>query len=103
LKGLYPVVTQPIYLILSPWFSDLTILVAGNKTLKITTEGLGKGPYIQNLTVNGKIRDKSWLTHDDLVGGVGGSIHFVLGSKQTEWDLGELPPSPGHVDLGIKN
>jgi putative alpha-1,2-mannosidase len=97
------VVTQPVYLILSTWLGDLKISVAGNKTLKITTEGLDQGPYIQSLTVNSVAWNKSWLTHDDLVAGDGGSIHFVLGSKKTEWDIGELPPSPGHLDLGIKN
>jgi putative alpha-1,2-mannosidase len=97
------VVTQPVYLILSPWFSDLNISVAGNKTLRITTEGLDDGPYIQSLTVNGVLWDKSWLSHDDLIDGEGGRIHFALGNGETEWDVGELPPSPGHLDLGIRN
>lgn len=96
-------VTQDVYLILSPWFSDLNISVAGNKTLKITTEGLDEGPYIQSLTVNGESWNKSWVTHEDLVGGDGGNVHFVLGSEQTEWDVGDVPPSPGHMDLGIRN
>lgn len=92
-----------MYLIISPWFSDLNISVAGNKTLKITTEGLDQGPYIRNLTVNGAAWNKSWLTHGDLVGGEGGRIHFVLGNEQFEWDVGELPPSPGHMDMEIRN
>jgi len=71
--------------------------------LKITTEGLNEGPYIQSVTVNGKDWNKSWVSHEDLVGGNGGSIHFVLGSESVEWDVGELPPSPGHFDLGIRN
>ncbi|TVY68627.1 putative secreted glycosidase [Lachnellula suecica] len=103
LIGIYPVVTQPVYLLLSPWFSDLTLSVAGNKTLKITTEGLDVGPYVQSITVNGQSWNKSWVTHEDLISGDGGSIHFVLGSAQTEWDVGDLPPSPGHLDLGIRN
>jgi putative alpha-1,2-mannosidase len=97
------VVTQPIYLILSPWFSNLNISVAENKTLQITTEGLESGPYVQGLTVNGKVWNQSWVTHDDLIVGEGGKIHFILGSKPTEWDVGELPPSPGHLDLGVRN
>ncbi|KUJ08060.1 glycosyl hydrolase [Mollisia scopiformis] len=103
LLGLYPMVTQDVYLILSPWFSDLNISVACNKTLKITTEGLDQGPYIQSLTVNGESWNKSWLTHGDLINGNGGSLHFVLGGEQTEWDVGDVPPSPGHLDLGIRN
>jgi putative alpha-1,2-mannosidase len=81
----------------------MTLSVAGNKTLKITTEGLDEGPYIQSITVNGKDWDKSWVSHQDLVGGSGGSIHFVLGSESRDWDTGGLPPSPGHLDLGIRN
>jgi hypothetical protein len=46
---------------------------------------------------------KSWVTHEDLVGSSGGLIEFTLGRTQTEWDTGELPPSPGHMDLGIRN
>jgi putative alpha-1,2-mannosidase len=101
--GLYPIVTQPIYLLLSPWFSDITLSVSNNKTLRITTSGLSNGPYIQNVTINGIPWNKSWVTHDDLIGGAGGEIHFVLGSNQTEWDVGDVPPSPGHRDLGIRN
>ena len=101
--GLYPIVTQPIYLLLSPWFSDLSISVIGNKTLKITAAGLEDGPFVQSVKVNGIQWDKSWVTHDDLVGGEGGQIDFILGSEQTEWDSGDLPPSPGHVDLGVRN
>lgn len=92
-----------MYLLLSPWFANLSISVAGNKTLKITATGLEDGPYVQSVTVNGVQWDKSWVTHDDLVGGSGGRIDFVLGSEQTEWDIGDLPPSPGHLDLGIRN
>jgi hypothetical protein len=33
----------------------------------------------------------------------GGAIHFALGAEQAEWDVGDLPPSPGHMDLGIRN
>jgi putative alpha-1,2-mannosidase len=101
--GLYPIVTQPVYLLLSPWFSDLTISVDGNKSLQITTSGFEEGPYVQSVTVNGIAWNKNWLTHEDLVAGEGGKIHFILGSSQTEWDVGDLPPSPGHLDLGIRN
>lgn len=95
--------TQPVYLLLSPWFNDLSISVDGNKTLRITASGLEDGPYVQSVTVNGKPWNKSWVLHEDLIAGDGGQIHFVLGSSQTEWDVGGLPPSPGHLDLEITN
>jgi putative alpha-1,2-mannosidase len=96
-------VTQPVYLLLSPWFSGLSISVDGNKTLHITTSGLNDGPYVQSVTVNGKPWNKSWVAHEDLISGNGGRIHFMLGSSRAEWDVGDLPPSPGHLDLGIRN
>jgi putative alpha-1,2-mannosidase len=100
LIGLYPVVTQPVYLILSPWFDDITLDLGDYKTLHITADGLSeKSYYIQSVTVNGQAWDQSWISHKDLVGNNGSSIHFVLGPTPKSWDTGALPPSPGHVTL----
>ncbi|KAJ3544751.1 hypothetical protein NM208_g2884 [Fusarium decemcellulare] len=96
--GLYPVVTQPVYLILSPRFEDISVRLGENGgLLRITAKGLADGPYVQSLKVNGKRWDKSWVSHDDLMGkdGNGGRLEFVMGRKPKEWDSGELPPSPG--------
>lgn len=96
--GLYPVVTQPIYLLLSPWFSDISMSIGGNSTLRITAQGLNDTSYyVQSVKVNGQQWNQSWITHDDIKNG--GQIDFVLGSHQTSWDTGALPPSPGHVSL----
>lgn len=92
--GLYPVVTQPVYLILSPWFSDITVNI-GDKPLHITAKGLSDNSfYVQSLKVNGKAWRKSWLSHDDIASG--GRLEFVLGPNSTIWDTGDVPPSPGH-------
>ncbi|KAK1513659.1 glycosyl hydrolase [Colletotrichum abscissum] len=96
--GLYPVVTQPVYLVLSPRFEEITIrLGSDGGLLRITATGLEQGPYVQSLKVNGKEWNKSWVTHDDLLGEnkQGGLLEFVLGAEPAEWDSGELPPSPG--------
>ncbi|KAK8037951.1 glycosyl hydrolase [Apiospora phragmitis] len=85
--GLYPVVTQPVYLILAPRFEYITVRLGdGGSTLKITTTGLDQGPYVQSLKVNGQIWTKSWLRHEDLVGtsGEGSSLAFVLGAEKVE-------------------
>lgn len=98
--GLYPVVTQPVYLILSPRVGEISITVGdGSGTLKMTAEGLQDGPYIQSLKVNGAPWNRSWVSHQDLLGedGRGGTLEFVLGSEPAAWDDGELPPSPGSV------
>lgn len=98
--GLYPVVTQPVYLILAPRFGDITVRLGDDgSTLKITAKGLDQGPYVQSLKVNGQSWTQSWLTHEDLVGinGEGSSLEFILGPERVEWDTGEVPPSPGSL------
>ncbi|TKA61306.1 hypothetical protein B0A49_09728 [Cryomyces minteri] len=98
--GLYPVVTQPVYLLLSPFFSDITLSVAGNSTLRITAQGLGdESYYVQSVKVNGQQWYQSWVSHSDLTKEGGATIEFVLGPRTTSWDTGALPPSPGHLVL----
>ncbi|KAH8703236.1 glycosyl hydrolase [Talaromyces proteolyticus] len=98
LCGLYPVVTQPVYLIGSPWFPEINMTVNGNKTLHITATGLDEGYYVQSVKVNGKQWDKNWLSHEDIFVN-GGSIEFELGHDMRNWETGYVPPSPGHYKL----
>lgn len=73
-----------------------------NKSLKITAYGLSEeNIYVQSLKVNGKQWDKSWLTHDDIANG--GTLEYILGKEPTLWDIGEVPPSPGHYTLDLSN
>jgi putative alpha-1,2-mannosidase len=103
LLGLYPVVTQPVYLILAPWFDDVHMSVGNGKTLRITAQNLNVSAgniFVQSVKVNGKPWNKSWLTHDDLVVG-NATLEFLMGAQHAEWDTGEVPPSPGHVQLSL--
>ncbi|KAK6448671.1 hypothetical protein FP744_10004921 [Trichoderma asperellum] len=93
--GLYPVVTQPVYLILAPWFEHISVSVGGSYTLRIKAQGLSNSSFfVQSLKVNGKPWNKSWLEHSDIA--KGGLLEFVLGSEPNSWDTGDVPPSPGH-------
>ncbi|KAJ5864811.1 uncharacterized protein N7529_006727 [Penicillium soppii] len=96
--GIYPIVTQPVYLLSSPWFPDLNMTINGNKTLRITANGLEDGYYVQSVKINGKKWEKNWVEHDDVMT-KGGTIHFELGADAKAWETGEVPPSPGHVQL----
>lgn len=101
--GLYPITTQPVYLLESPWFDDINITVNGNSTLRIRSSGdpmtLGqKGYFVNTVRVNGREWNKNWLEHDDVMVG-GGTIDFEVGSAILEWEKGDLPPSPGHVSF----
>ncbi|WPH01986.1 Hypothetical protein R9X50_00484000 [Acrodontium crateriforme] len=95
--GLYPVVTQPVYLIESPWFSDINMTVNFNKTLRIKANGLDNADsyYVQSVKVNGEPWEKNWLEHEDIMVD-GGLIEFELGKEQKIWETGSVPPSPGH-------
>ncbi|CAL5866270.1 uncharacterized protein PFLUO_LOCUS477 [Penicillium psychrofluorescens] len=98
LLGIYPVVTQPVYLLSSPWFPDMNMTVSGDKTLRIKANGLDKGIYVQSVKVNGKAWKKNWVEHEDVMTN-GGTIEFELGKQPIVWETGEAPPSPGHVQL----
>lgn len=92
--GLYPVVTQPIYLLSSPWFPYMDMTVNHNRTLRITAEGLGLDSYyVQSVRVNGVEWDKNWVAHEDVMV-EGGLIEFVLGKEEVVWEK-ERPASPG--------
>lgn len=100
--GLYPVVTQPIYLVLSPRFEDITMRLGdGGASLRIKATGLDKGSYVQSLKLNGQKWDRSWINHEDIVrpDGEDSLLEFELGADRTMWDTGDIPPSPGHVEL----
>jgi putative alpha-1,2-mannosidase len=95
--GIYPVVTQPIYLLSSPWFPDINMTVNGNRTLRITATGLGQESYyVQGVKVNGAAWHKNWVSHEDVMV-EGGLIEFELGDRAVVWESGEVAPSPGSI------
>lgn len=105
--GLYPIVTQPTWLLESPWFNDINMTINGNKTLRITSTGndnpgsLGQeGFFVQSVKINGKQWTKNWFNHDDIMV-YGGTIEFTVGSNMTIWETGDVPPSPGHYELDL--
>jgi len=97
--GLYPIVTTPVYLIESPWFKDINMTINGNRTLRITAEGLSDDSYyVQGVKINGRQWDRNWFEHEDVMV-EGGSIEFKMGKQPVVWETGDVPPSPGHVVL----
>ncbi|KAF2452343.1 putative alpha-1,2-mannosidase [Lineolata rhizophorae] len=105
--GLYPVAAQPVFLLHSPWFSNVTVDLGGGRTLAISSEGAADadsrphGPdtdvFVQSVRVNGQAWPRSWLAFDDVFADGGGAVHFVLGPRPSDWATGPdapLPPSP---------
>ena len=97
--GLYPIVTTPVYLLESPWFSDINVTINGNRTLRIRAEGLSEDSYfVHGVKINGQQWNRNWFEHADIME-QGGRIEFVLGNKPKVWETGNVPPSPGHIEL----
>ncbi|CAN9476796.1 unnamed protein product [Alternaria alternata] len=99
--GLYPLTGQTTFLVLSPWFPQLSLdLGNGNKITITTTFNEGgdrnSAPYVQSLKVNGKTWDKAWVAWEDVFE-KGGTMEYVMGSSPSRWATGELPPSPASL------
>ncbi|KJZ77991.1 hypothetical protein HIM_02628 [Hirsutella minnesotensis 3608] len=93
MMGLYPMTGQPLFLIGSPWFSDLTVQLGGGRRLRLRTSGGREDAfYVQSLKVNGVPWDRSWVTWNDIFAD-GGTLDFELGSNPTNWTTGPPPPS----------
>lgn len=94
--GLYPMTGQPVFLVGSPWFADLTIDLGDGKKLEITSTGGDSSDevyQVQSLKVNGEDWDKAWVSWDDVFAN-GGTMEFVLGTDAADWATGPAPPSP---------
>ena len=80
--GFYPV--DPVsatYVFGKPLVQNASINL-GDKTFSVTAKNFGKdNPYIQQIWLNGKPYDKTYLTHADLV--AGGKLVFMMGKNQT--------------------
>ncbi|KAB8336740.1 hypothetical protein FH972_021049 [Carpinus fangiana] len=97
MMGLYPVVTQPVYLLTSPWFPEMTVSVGINCSLTIVANGLDEASgsvYVQGVRINGEPWNKNWFEHDEVMN-QDSKIEFDLGMEQKIWETAILPPSPG--------
>ena len=94
--GFYPVTPGfPAYNIGSPLFSDIRVKLPGGKELHIIAKGCSReNKYIQSATLNGKVWDKPWFSHDDIKDGA--TLVLEMGSRPNkEWGSAEsaTPPS----------
>lgn len=91
--GFYPNAGQDIYLISSPVFPKVTILLENGKHVVLIAKNASeKNIYIQSCTLNGKVYNNCWFKHADIANGA--EFEFVMGNKPSKWATnGELPPS----------
>jgi predicted alpha-1,2-mannosidase len=96
--GFYPVTPgNPAYNIGSPFFEHIKVDLGNGKFFEVeATNCSEKNKYIQSATLNGKIWDKPWFNHADIING--GKLVLSMGSKANpDWGSGidAAPPSVG--------
>jgi predicted alpha-1,2-mannosidase len=94
--GFYPVCPgRPVYDIGSPLFEETRINLAGGKVFTITAMNVSaKNKYIQSAELNGKVLNRPWFEHADIVNG--GSLVLHMGAHpNTAWGSAPeaAPPS----------
>jgi predicted alpha-1,2-mannosidase len=94
--GLYPIIPGVGgFAINSPLFPQITVRLKDGKRLNMT--GLGasaKTPYVQELRLNGKPYNSTWLPYEKIANGA--TLQFKLGDvPNTKWasDPSSAPPS----------
>ncbi|WP_100489079.1 GH92 family glycosyl hydrolase [Sporolactobacillus pectinivorans] len=82
------------YVLSAPYFSKMTIHLAGGHNLVIRAPGVSnQNRYIQSVTFNGRRLTGVTLTQDQLAGG--GTLSFQMGPKPSPWGskVNSLPDS----------
>ncbi len=92
--GFYPNSGQPVYLIGTPSYPDVTIAVGNGKTLHIIAKNLDPehiNHYVQSATLNGHSIEDNWLRQENIANG--GTLVFTMGSAPNHWGTKTPPPS----------
>ncbi len=102
--GFYPATPGvPAYVIGSPLFDRISIDVGDGKKFVVEAENNSeKNKYIQSVTLNGRLLDQPWFTHDDLING--GVIRMVMGPEPNKtWGTNpEKAPYSMSVEEGVR-
>ncbi len=94
--GFYPVtVGLPMYVIGSPMFEEVKLDIGKGKVFTVKCHNYSpEHKYIQSAKLNGKVLEKSWFSHSDMIDG--GVLEFEMGLKPNkEWakKSNQVPPS----------
>ncbi|SEO10970.1 Glycosyl hydrolase family 92 [bacterium A37T11] len=95
-RKVYPVTPGlPMYVIGSPVFKDATLHLGNGKIFIMECQNYApENKFIQSVTLNGNVLNKSWFSHEQLM--EGGKMIFVMGRKPNkQWasGAGDIPPS----------
>jgi predicted alpha-1,2-mannosidase len=90
--GFYPNAGQDVYLISTPLFKTVHISLAHQKVFTVKAINLSNANiYIQSAKLNGKLLDKAWFRHADIING--GTLELMMGNKPSSWGSKNPPPS----------
>jgi len=93
--------TEPVYEIASPIFEKTTIQLddkyySGKEFVIIANNNSKTNKYIQSATLNGKVLDKFWIYHSELV--KGGELVLEMGSvPNKDWAVNSPMPQAEYV------
>ncbi|GAB3927526.1 GH92 family glycosyl hydrolase [Mucilaginibacter myungsuensis] len=101
MMGFFPVTPGvPVYTIGSPSFGEASVKLPSGKTFTVKAINNSKNNvYIQKAMLNGKVLDKPWFTHTDLL--KGGTLTLTMGDRPNKaWSskAGSAPPSGIDID-----
>ena len=94
MMGFFPVTPGvPVYSIGSPAFNEISVKLDNGKTFTVLARNnSASNKYIQSATLNGKVLNRSWFTHQELQNG--GTLTLQMGSVPNKlWGTSNLPPS----------
>lgn len=70
----------PVYYIHAPLFKSISIKLPGNKIFKVVTDNYHPDyRYISKVTLNGKVLDRNYINHDEIVSG--GTLNITVSDK----------------------
>ncbi|SEB38662.1 alpha-1,2-mannosidase, putative [Tenacibaculum sp. MAR_2009_124] len=87
--GFYPVTpASNQYIIGNPLFAKATInLESGNKFTMVAHDLSEENKYITKVVLNGKVLDRTFITHNEVVNG--GTLEFHMANTPSEWGTKE--------------
>lgn len=94
MMGFFPVTPGvPVYSIGSPAFNEISMKLDNGKTFTVLAKNnSASNKYIQSATLNGKVLNRSWFTHQELTNG--GVLTLQMGNLPNKtWGSSNLPPS----------
>lgn len=97
MMGLWPISGQDVYLITPPFFKEVSIaneITGKTATVRnINFDPSYESIFIQNVTLDGVLYTKNWITHSFFF--EGGVLELVLGRNESSWGTAveDLPPS----------